>query len=1320
MKKTRFRIMAVLCAALMALTLFGIVPMPAAAAGNTYYVDDVGTNGDGSIGSPWNDLYSAVGQLTAGDKLYVRAGTYLMSEQTLSLDSTAGSPTTIEAYPGEVPVISPAASWIQNPFSITGDYWTLKGLKFTGWNNADNPEAQNGGQVIYVGASADYAVLDGLVIDQNQETAIAAVGATNLTIQNCDITNNAQCYYFGGNNVTGGVLLSSVKGATVTGNRIFKTTGPGIQVCDRANTGMGAVNITNNWIIRAGIDWTGGGRESLWGSGIFVDAAGANTVPMVYLWAGYNIIVGSRDYAILSIGSNYKYFAATHNTTYANGAPTAIYNSWNGSSGKVGILWDNIVAQASSANVYFGGALGDGWGLNTLTTLTAAKFLEVPTAPNYTELLGARKADNSLPVNGVHPYFQLASDSPARNAGVGGTDYAANNSWVWNNTATDASAFGALHPFLDETHLGVGTSVDNGALVYANNPTREPTSVSLNKSSTTVGSGLTETLTATVLPSEAVDKTVTWSSSDENVATVSSGGVVTGVAAGTVTITATTNTGGLTASCVVTVTQSVVNVTGVNLNKSSTTITFPATEQLTATLVPSEPSNPDVTWSSSDQTVATVSNAGLVTSLKVGTATITVTTVDGGFTATCDVTVVAPVASTYYVDGTNGDDNNDGSVSTPFASLGKAVEVADINDTIVMRTGSYAIASTTLAANGTSLYPITLKSYDGEVVSFWNSFGSNALTITGDAWHIKGLTFTNFKSAQNGGAVIKATSAASDLVIENCVVSDSTVTGINLTDVVGAQIINTDVTGCGNYAAWGCGTDFGGGIHVDGGRDLLITGCRVIYNAGAGIYIKGQIGNTLVTLNQVGSNGNDPQAVGYLDGTGRPYTGYGTGSGMHFAGTMAAGTKLQISKNVFALNNQYGLKVIGGTTVSVGIMQNTSYSNTEGGLYAEGTSKGSFLNNLSTESTSTNFGGLMNSFMYVPNSNSLISPANISSINFYKVPNTHCQNMLSAARKADGSLPYTGILYLKSGSVAQAQSWGWNYDYFYPNMHTYWSGNFPNAVPYWTSTNMATSTNTGAYAGYLVDNGAYQIVDTKILVDGVSLDTNTASIAAGNTQQLTATVSPADATVVTVTWTSSNEAVATVSNTGLVTAVAEGVATITVTTTDGSFTATCDVTVTSGGEILSIDLWVADVDGNGMYVDNSNIRGLYDGLILSDFLAGITLADGVTVVVYDALGNQIVDDPTTITVTAGMKLEVYKNEVLYKTFNLLLRGDINADGFVDILDYFFMIEYMLEVSAIPDNLLSAADLNMDQSADILDYFLFIEYMLEVTPIDQFT
>jgi len=175
------------------------------------------------------------------------------------------------------------------------------------------------------------------------------------------------------------------------------------------------------------------------------------------------------------------------------------------------------------------------------------------------------------------------------------------------------------------------------------------TGVTLNKSDTSLVAGNTELLTPTIEPSNATNQNVSWHSSSEAVATVSTGGLVTAVSAGTATITVTTEDGSKTDSCDITVSAATVSVTGVTLNKNTTSIAYGGTEQLTATVAPADATNKNVTWSSSDESKATVSTSGLVTAVSAGTATITVTTQDGSKTATCDVAVTLNITGTWEI-----------------------------------------------------------------------------------------------------------------------------------------------------------------------------------------------------------------------------------------------------------------------------------------------------------------------------------------------------------------------------------------------------------------------------------------------------------------------------------------------------------------------------------------------------------------------------------------------------------------------------------------------------------------------------------------------
>ena len=171
------------------------------------------------------------------------------------------------------------------------------------------------------------------------------------------------------------------------------------------------------------------------------------------------------------------------------------------------------------------------------------------------------------------------------------------------------------------------------------------TSISLNHTTISLQVDETETLYATVSPSDATDKTVTWSSSNTGVATVKNG-VVTAHKIGTATITA--QAGGKTATCTVTVVAT--QVTSVTLNKTSASLKVSETVTLVATVSPSDATDKTVTWSTSDASVATVKN-GVVTALKVGTATITAKA--GDKTATCKITVEATPVTSITLDKTS-------------------------------------------------------------------------------------------------------------------------------------------------------------------------------------------------------------------------------------------------------------------------------------------------------------------------------------------------------------------------------------------------------------------------------------------------------------------------------------------------------------------------------------------------------------------------------------------------------------------------------------------------------------------------------------------
>ncbi len=167
------------------------------------------------------------------------------------------------------------------------------------------------------------------------------------------------------------------------------------------------------------------------------------------------------------------------------------------------------------------------------------------------------------------------------------------------------------------------------------------TSVKLDKSEAALTVGGTVTLVATVAPENATNKKMTWKSDKTDIATVDANGKVTGVKAGTATITVTTEDGNKTATCKVTVQEAEVKVTGVKLNKTELTLTEGGTFQFVATVTPTNATNKKITWKSSNTDVVDIDSGGLAGAMKEGTATITATTEDGSFKAYCSVTVQA-------------------------------------------------------------------------------------------------------------------------------------------------------------------------------------------------------------------------------------------------------------------------------------------------------------------------------------------------------------------------------------------------------------------------------------------------------------------------------------------------------------------------------------------------------------------------------------------------------------------------------------------------------------------------------------------------------
>ena len=269
-------------------------------------------------------------------------------------------------------------------------------------------------------------------------------------------------------------------------------------------------------------------------------------------------------------------------------------------------------------------------------------------------------------------------------------------------------------------------------------------SVGLNTNKVELSVGEENKLVATVTPEAATNKEVTWASSTPEVATVDQDGKVVAQKPGNATITVTTKDGNKTATCEVTVKETPVAVTGVGLNTNKVELSVGEENKLVATVTPEAAANRDVTWNSSKPAVATVDSTGKVVAQAPGTTTITVTTVDGNKTATCEVTVKeTPVAVTGVGLNTNdlklsaGEANTLVATVTPktatnpkvkWSSNNLAVATVDNNGKVVAQApGTATITVTTEDGNKTATCKVTVLSVNKEKLAALMQEGNNLL-----------------------------------------------------------------------------------------------------------------------------------------------------------------------------------------------------------------------------------------------------------------------------------------------------------------------------------------------------------------------------------------------------------------------------------------------------------------------------------------------------------------------------------------------------------------------------------------------------------------
>jgi uncharacterized protein YjdB len=259
-------------------------------------------------------------------------------------------------------------------------------------------------------------------------------------------------------------------------------------------------------------------------------------------------------------------------------------------------------------------------------------------APVNVPVAGITLNTNSITLNVGQTSNLFATIAPAN---------ATNKNVTWTSDRPGAAT--VVNGLVTAVGKGVAvitaTTVDGSITATCTVTVTVPVSgVSLSKNSLSMQlGGATATLVPLITPADANNKAVNWASVDETIATVVNG-VVTAQAVGTTAITATTVDGAKVASCTVTVELGAEPVMGVTLNYNSYTLNVGDNDLVLVPFIsPANATNTNVAWSTNAPGVATVDN-GTITAVGPGNARITVTADDGGWTATCDITVITPVS----------------------------------------------------------------------------------------------------------------------------------------------------------------------------------------------------------------------------------------------------------------------------------------------------------------------------------------------------------------------------------------------------------------------------------------------------------------------------------------------------------------------------------------------------------------------------------------------------------------------------------------------------------------------------------------------------
>ena len=483
----------------------------------------------------------------------------------------------------------------------------------------------------------------------------------------------------------------------------------------------------------------------------------------------------------------------------------------------------------------------------------------------------------------------------------------------------------------------------NGTATVTVNPV-PVASVTVSPASSSLFVGQTAQLSVTTKDSAGnvlTGRAITWASSSTTVATVSATGLVTAKAAGSATLTATSEGKSGTATVTVTVAP-VAPVATVTVSPASASVATGQTVQLTATPKDSNGSaltGRVVTWATSNAAVATVSTSGLVSGLVAGTATITATSEGKSGTSAVTVTV-APAgcaAACRYVDPA-GNDGNAGTRTAPWRTIQHAADVASPGDTVIVNNGVYTGGTNvvTITRNGTAAAWLVFRAANrwGAIIDGQNFASSMGFSINGNYIRVEGfeVRYTSRVGIEPYGGREDIAGNHDIIVTQNHVHDIGHICTGSSGGIVGIAAYSDNLTIERNV------------IHDIGRLGPGENGCTppnaYWQNHDHGIY--NGVGNNVVIRNNVFYNLTHGWAIQRYNGAGSVTTG------------------LTIVNNTFGFPNPWrdGQIIIGTPTNNVVIANNLFYQPTTAGVWFDGSNGGTLVANISTNAIQTGGSGL--------------------------------------------------------------------------------------------------------------------------------------------------------------------------------------------------------------------------------------------------------------------------------------------------------------------------------------------------------------------------